>query len=135
MEIWTNSKYLLWKYWLMVNIYCENMDWWVSLMVISGTDSKYLLWKYGLMVSLTMYLNPYGKPWCKQCFYFEQFLFKYWWLTFAKGPLKKSTVGNLKNFWILENSPSSVCIWIVELISISISTIVATINIDIQARA
>ena len=33
---------------------------------------------------------------CKQCFYFEPFLFNHWWLTFAKGPLKKVYSWKLK---------------------------------------
>ena len=35
---------------------------------------------------------------CKQCFHFEPFLFNHWWLTFAKGPLKKVYSWKLKKF-------------------------------------
>ena len=57
----------------------------------------------------------------------------HFWLTFEKGPSKKVNIENLKKFWMLENLPSSGMVELIKSISISISisTIVATINIDI----
>ena len=70
---------------------------------------------------------------CKQCFHFEPFLFMHFWLRFAKGPTKKVNNWKLKKLWMLENLPSSGFVELIKSISISISisTIVATINIDI----
>ena len=88
--------------------------------------SIFFTFNENLIMSTTI---PISK--CKQCFHFEPFLFMHFWLTFEKGPSKKVNNWKLKKFWMLENLPSSGMVELIKSISISISTIVATININI----